>query len=40
MLVAIDTTADITIIGGEMFKVIAVAKLHEKDFKPVDKTYN
>ena len=38
----IDTAADITIMGGEMFKkVAAVAKLHNKDFKPADKTpYN
>ena len=37
-----DTTADVTIMGGEMFKkVAAVAKLRKKDFKPADKTpYN
>jgi len=30
--------ADVTIIGGEMFKkVMAVAKLHKKDFKSADK---
>ena len=42
MLGVIDTAADVTIIGGEMFKkVAAVAKLHKKDFKPADKTpYN
>ena len=34
----VDSGADITIIGGEMFKrVAAVAKLHKKDFKPPDK---
>ena len=38
----IDTAADVTIVGGEMFKkVAAVAKLRKKDFKPADKTpYN
>ena len=38
----IDTAADVTIMGGEMFKkVAAVAKLRKKDFKPADKTpYN
>lgn len=36
----IDTAADVTIVGGEMFKkVAAVAKLRKKDFKPVDKTH-
>ena len=42
MLGVIDTAADVTIIGGEMFKkVAAVAKLRKKDFKPADKTpYN
>ena len=35
----IDTAADVTIMGGEMFKkVAAVAKLRKKDFKPADKT--
>lgn len=39
MLGVVDTAADITIMGGEMFKeVAAVAKLHRKDFKPADKT--
>ena len=33
----VDSAADITIIGGEMFKqVVAVAKLRKKDFKPPD----
>lgn len=42
MLGVIDTAADVTIMGGEMFKkVAAVAKFHKKDFKPADKTpYN
>ena len=42
MLGVIDTAADVTIMGGEMFKkVAAVAKLHKRDFKPADKTpYN
>ena len=42
MLGVIDTAADVTIMGGEMFKQVAtVAKLHKRDFKPVDKTpYN
>ncbi len=35
----VDSGADITILGGEMFKrVAAVAKLHKKDFKPPDRT--
>lgn len=38
MLGVVDTAADVTIIGGEMFKkVAAVAKLH-KEFKPAYKT--
>ena len=42
MLGVIDTAADVTIMGGEMFKeVAAIAKLRKKDFKPADKTpYN
>ena len=35
----VDTGADITIIGGELFKkVAAVARLKKKDFKEADKT--
>ena len=35
----VDSGADITIMGGEMFKWVAVvAKLKKKDFKPPDKT--
>ena len=35
----IDSGADITIIGGELFKkVAAVARLRKKDFKEADKT--
>ena len=35
----VDSGADITIIGGEMFKRVAsVAKLRKKDFKPPDRT--
>ena len=35
----IDTTADVTIMGDQVFKnVAAVAKLCKKDFKPADKT--
>lgn len=34
-----DTGADVTIVGGDVFKqVAAVAKLHKKDFKLADKT--
>ena len=34
---AVDTGADITIMGGELFKkVAAVAQLKKKDFKSVD----
>ena len=42
MLGVIDSAADVTIIGGEIFKkVAAVAKLRKRDFKPADKTpYN
>ena len=42
MLGVIDMAADITIIGGELFKQAAVVvKLRKKDFKPADKTpYN
>ena len=42
MLGVIDTAADISIMGGEMFKkVAAVAKLRKRDFKTTDKTpYN
>ena len=42
MLRVIDTAADITIMGGEMFKkVAAVMKLHNKNFKPAGKVlYN
>ena len=40
----IDTAADITIMGGKLFKEVAtVARLRKKDFKPADKvpcTYN
>ena len=40
----VDSGSDITILGGEMLKlVVTVAKLHKKDFKPPDKrprTYN
>ena len=35
----VDSGADITIIGAELFKkVAAVAKLHKKDFKKSDKS--
>ena len=35
----VDSGADITIMGGEMFKRVAVvAKLKKRDFKPPDKT--
>ena len=35
----VDSGADITIVGGDMFKrVAAVAKLRKRDFKPPDKT--
>ena len=35
----IDTAADITIMGGQLFKEVAsVARLRKKDFKPADKT--
>ena len=35
----VDTTADITIMGGQLFKEVAsVARLRKKDFKPADKT--
>ena len=35
----VDSGADITIIGREMFKqVAAAAKLRKKDFKPLDRT--
>ena len=35
----IDASADISIMGGELFKrVAAVARLRKKDFKPPDKT--
>ena len=35
----VDTGADITIMGGEMFKRVAtVARLRKKDFKPPDKS--
>ena len=38
MLGVIDTAADVTIMGGEMFKkVAAVAKLYKRNFKPADK---
>ena len=39
MLGVIDTAADVTMIGGEIFKkVAAVAKFCKRDFKPTDKT--
>lgn len=35
----VDTAADITIIGGDLFrKVASVARLKKRDFRPVDKT--
>ena len=35
----VDTAADITIIGGDLFKKVAsVARLKKRDFKPADKT--
>ena len=35
----VDSAADITIMGGKLFKQVAnVARLHKKDFKPADKT--
>ena len=35
----VDSGADITIIWGEMFKLVATAaKLHKRDFKPPDQT--
>ena len=35
----VDTAADITIIGGDLFKkVTSVARLKKRDFKPADKT--
>ena len=35
----VDTAADITIMGGQLFKEVAsVARLRKKDFKPADKT--
>ena len=42
MLGVIDTAADISIMGGNVFKKVAtVAKLRKRDFKPTDKTpYN
>jgi len=42
MLGVIDTAADVTIMGGEMFKKVAAsAKLRKKDFKPANMTpYN
>uniref|UniRef100_A0A1X7SUF3 CCHC-type domain-containing protein n=1 Tax=Amphimedon queenslandica TaxID=400682 RepID=A0A1X7SUF3_AMPQE len=38
----VDTAADITIMGAELFKKVAtVCRLHKRDFKPPDKTpYN
>ena len=35
----VDTGADISIIGGNLFKKVAsVARLRKRDFKPADKT--
>ena len=38
MVGVIDTAADVSIMGGEMFKKVAVAANLHKDFKPADKT--
>ena len=39
MVGVIDTAADVSIMRVEMFKKVAVtAKIHKKDFKPVDRT--
>lgn len=39
MLGVVDMDADVTIMGGSMFKrFAAAAKLHKRDLKPADKT--
>lgn len=39
MIGVVDTAADVTIMGGDVFKeVAATCKLHKRDFKPVNKT--